>query len=525
MNKVMLVEDEMYARQGLRNLIEWERFGFEVGFEAENGEEALRLIEDAKPELVITDIRMPVLDGLELIRTVRESGNQDTKFIIISGYGDFKYAQKAIKFGVKDFILKPVDETELTDTLAHLAVQIERDKMLKDESPAYSQKALERLLLGKASEEEIGTIAKLLGLEREGTYYYAFAEMNGIQSFMDKDSAAEWMSELRSAMARTAEELGLVRNPVHIREQKPGVYGFLLNFGSSVRTNVIAEAADLFVRRLRQRFGLPIMVYAGEGVRDLGEIQRAYSTACAAMEYKYAFADRSVLSYGDVKGCELQYAEFEPGEYAKLLEQVEEGERDAMFATADWIFEQIQRKRYAPEAVQNAVARFAFGVIGSIRAMQGDENELRSLEPILQWRDHPITLDGLKERFRAFLEESSETIARLRKNNAMGDIAKIKSYIEKHYNEDLSLKSIAARFYMNPVYLGQLFKKTYGVYFNDFLLQIRIHNAKRLLRQTEKRVYEIARSVGFDNADYFVIKFEKVEGKTPTAYRNELMAK
>ncbi|MCL6431580.1 MAG: helix-turn-helix domain-containing protein, partial [Anaerolineae bacterium] len=121
-------------------------------------------------------------------------------------------------------------------------------------------------------------------------------------------------------------------------------------------------------------------------------------------------------------------------------------------------------------------------------------------------------LAGLKERFLSFVEESAELAARLRRSSAKGDIVKIKSFIESHYNEDISLKSIAARFYMNPVYLGQLFKKTYGIYFNDYLLQIRIDHAKRLLRQTEMRVYEIARSVGFDNADYFVCKFEKVEG-------------
>ncbi|MCC3375348.1 response regulator transcription factor [Cohnella sp. REN36] len=524
MYKVVLVEDEIFARQGLRNLIDWERLGYEVAHEADNGEEALQIIADTAPELVITDIRMPVLDGMELIRTVRERGNRETKFIIISGYGDFKYAQQAIKFDVKDFILKPIDEEELTQTLVQLALQIEKDKLLKDEPPNVVQKATERLLKGQASDEELRTFSKLLGWERKGRFHYVLAEMNGIPATVDTATGGPWRRGLSATVLRAAEELRAAVHPIQLLEHKPGLYGFLLRLGSQ-RQAGIAEAADLFARRLRQQFELPAMVYAGLPASDLAGVHESYRAAGEAAAYKYAFADRRSLVYDEMKKVELRYEEFEPADYAKLLEQMEEGAREQMRSTVDWIFDEMKRKRYAPEAVQNAVARFVFGVIGSIRSMQGDETTLRSLEPILQWHHLPIALEGLKERFWRFVEESADLAAGLRRTNAKGDIVKIKTYIEQHYNEDISLKSIAARFYMNPVYLGQLFKKTYGMYFNDFLLQIRVHNAKRLLRQTEMRVYEIAKNVGFDNSDYFVCKFEKVEGRTPTAYRNELLAK
>lgn len=524
MNKVLLVEDEIYARQGLRNLIHWERFGYEVSEEADNGEEALGIIADTKPDLVITDIRMPVLDGLGLIRSVRESGNQDTKFIIISGYGDFKYAQQAIKFGVKDFILKPIDETELTDSLSHLAAQIEKDRIMKEQPAGYAQKALERLLRGEASDDDVLVAANGLGLDPRQHYHYVIAELNGLTKREGKDADKELLRSFKQAIADTAAELGIADHPIHLHEQRIGVYGFPLRARSG-RGADIAEAADRLARRLRQRFPLPVLVYAGDESKRLHDINHSYATANEMMQHKYASADLQALTYGQLKKQELRYDEFEASDYAKLLRQVEEGDREAMLSTVDWLFDEIQRKRFAPEAVQNAIARLVFGIIGSIRAMQGDENGLRTLEAIMQWRQQPITLQGLKERFLDFVLESAELAASLRKTNAKGDIMKIKHYIEQHYNEDISLKSIAARYYMNPVYLGQLFKKTFGLYFNDFLLQIRIDNAKRLLRQTEMRVYEIARSVGFDNSDYFVCKFEKVEGKTPTAYRNELLAK
>jgi two-component system response regulator YesN len=157
--------------------------------------------------------------------------------------------------------------------------------------------------------------------------------------------------------------------------------------------------------------------------------------------------------------------------------------------------------------------------------MDGDKNGLPILDAMHIWTKMPASLQGLKAMFKTFIQESTVYIAELRKTNTKGCIQKIKQYIETHYDQNLSLKSIAAIFYMNPVYLGQLFKKTYGVYFNEFLLQTRMQEAKRLLRQTGLRVYEIADKIGYNNADYFVTQFEKVERKTPSEYRSSLYAK
>ncbi|HTG68651.1 MAG TPA: helix-turn-helix domain-containing protein, partial [Candidatus Udaeobacter sp.] len=158
------------------------------------------------------------------------------------------------------------------------------------------------------------------------------------------------------------------------------------------------------------------------------------------------------------------------------------------------------------------------------RSMEGDEQSLLSLQPMLGWQDINLSLGELKKLFTAFIEESQQSIAELRKKQQKGGIQKIKCYIEGNFSQNISLKSIAAQFYINPVYLGQLFKKTYGVYFNEFLLQLRVNEAKKLLRQScSMRIYEIAEKVGFSNSDYFVTQFEKIEHMTPTEYRNKLM--
>jgi len=144
---------------------------------------------------------------------------------------------------------------------------------------------------------------------------------------------------------------------------------------------------------------------------------------------------------------------------------------------------------------------------------------------MLHWDHYPLTLTKIHDIFTAFVLESAELILSLHSDNAKGVIHQVKKYIERHFGENITLKDIADDFYMNPVYLGQLFKKTYGIYFKDYILQVRINAAKKMLRQTDMRVYQVAESVGIGNADYFVTQFEKIVGMTPTQYRNKIFGK
>jgi len=152
MISVLLVDDEQFVRMGLRNLIDWRSCGYEIIGEADNGEDAFRMIEENRPELVITDIRMPVLDGLELIRRVNEAGHLATKFIIVSGYNEFEYAQQAMRYGVSAFILKPGDQDELQTILLCLRRQISKDRLiLKKTDAIWASAIFEALIKGEAT--------------------------------------------------------------------------------------------------------------------------------------------------------------------------------------------------------------------------------------------------------------------------------------------------------------------------------------------------------------------------------------
>jgi two-component system response regulator YesN len=520
MNKVVLVDDEIFARQGLKNLIDWEQCGFQVCEEAENGEEALEIIRARNPELVITDIRMPVLDGLELVRAVRESGNHSVRFVIISGYNDFQYAQKAIRFGVQDYILKPIDEEELIATLRQVSEQIRKERVLRpNQDGVMSRNVFEQLLAGELSQEQKADIADLLQVDPEAELFYCIVEWNGCRP---RDIGGEGGAELLHASLEAVSAACASGSRPFVYEHQYGVHGFLLD--ARVRKDA-SPFPDRLLSRLKSGSGQQANVYIGATVRGIGNAKESIRTATELMQYKYAFAGQRVFLYEEMKAETLRYMEINAAHYAQLLEHMEEHDPGMIRAAIDQIFNDFERYRYAPEAIKNSINRCVFGAIRSIQNMQGDENQLRSLNPMLEWSLAPLALADLKALLSEFMTESAELIATLRKKNASGDIAKIRTYIETHYHENISLKSIAAKFFINPVYLGQLFKKTYGMYFNDFLLQLRVRKAKELLRQTELRIYEIAEKVGFNNADYFVSQFEKVENKTPTEYRNSLLIK
>ncbi|WP_141503128.1 response regulator transcription factor [Paenibacillus luteus] len=363
MHSVIIVDDELFFRKGLVGMIDWEGNGYQVIGEAANGEDALVMIRDKKPDLVITDIQMPVLDGLALIQAAEEE-KLDTEFVIISGHTDFRYAQQAVRFGVLDYVLKPIDEADLVNALVKL-----HDKLEKKIQP----QARKRMLM---SQKQIET----------------------------------------------------------------------------------------FLR--------------GESTLD------------------------------DDLSC-------------KLVEAVEENDAYHIRLVVDRIFSEFSEKRFSPEEIQTGIVQCVLMICKSIRSMEGDETELTSFESLINWYHHNVTLDEIKRLFNEFLFEAGDLINRLYRTYGKGRIHKIKTYIDQNYSKNISLRIIAGQFYFNPAYLGQLFKKNYGMYFNQYLQQLRITEAKKLLRMKDLRIYEVAERVGFNNSDYFVTQFDKLERMSPSEYRNQ----
>lgn len=508
---VLLVDDEQFVRIGLRDLIDWRSCGYEIIGEADNGEDAFRMIEEHHPELVITDVRMPVLDGLELIRRVSEVEHLPTKFVVVSGYNEFEYAQQAIRYGVSDFILKPVDQDELQSILLRLRPQICKERI------SLKSAILESLIKGEATPENIDEWKQALKIEKTEKLFYVFIEINEDHLSKRNDSlfSSEEMQDLLSNSIATALGIG---KPVLLHEHH-GLYGMIVTdrmlYPFLGRVEHFAKALQ---ERLSKTIGKTIITYVGAPVQDLNQLSSAYITAKEALQYKFTALEGPII-YEKVSNRPLQYIELDPDLRRQLMESVEKNDETQIGRIINRIFRLFQGKRFAPEAVKTSINQCVFSVIKLIRELNGKEEQLAYFQPMTNWNHINITLRQLQDLFFKFMSEAAGYIATIRKDKAKGFIHEVKKYVDSHFCEDITLKSLAAMFYVNPVYLGQLFKKTYGKYLNEYLLQLRINEAKRLLRQTDLCVYEIAERVGFKNSDYFVTRFKKVEQMTPTEYR------
>lgn len=522
LHSVLLVDDELYSRKGLIKLIDWEACGFHIIGEADNGEDALELIEQLEPDLVITDIRMPVLDGLGLIREVITENTADPVFIIISGYDDFQYAQQAVRYGVHDYVLKPIDEVEFAETLTRLSEKLKRDQDEKQRNESLLTGAMiESLIMNEADESFVAEWEERLMLKKTDRLYYVFVELNDHHPWSDSNEEIS-LARFKELVQQALQRMTGGSQPFYLHEHRSRVGVLVPSTVLEDYNNDIHTFGRSLIRSLQVDEGR-VFLYAGRPVEHLADIRHSYESAKEALLYKYVKDDSGIIIYDEGSLPALQYIGIDHELNARLQEQIEEHQLLQLEDSIDLMFHNFREKSYAPEAVKMNIHQAVSGIIRIINNMNGQERSLSSMAPLADWHDLNLSLKELKRLFKLFALESSDYIAELRKEQQKGDIQKIRSYIEANFRENISLKTIAAHFYINPVYLGQLFKKTYGLYFNDFLLQLRINEAKRLLRQTDLRIYEVAERVGFGNRDYFVTKFEKIEQITPSEYRNRLM--
>ncbi|GAE06589.1 two component transcriptional regulator, AraC [Paenibacillus sp. JCM 10914] len=381
---------------------------------------------------------------------------------------------------------------------------------------------MESLIMGGADEVLLQEWERRLEVQPDDRLYYVFVELNDASDIL---SMEEPVPVFKDQVEAALLQLTHGEQPFYLHEHRKRVgiivpERILLDYPGRQR-----EFAALLQQLLGHRSEGRVFIYFGEAVTRLADIQQAYESAKESLLFKYVFDDVGLIFYEEVSGQDLhlQYVGLEDKLYKQLVEQIEELDFGQLEASIHTLFHTFRVKLYAPEAVKLAINQFVLGVLRVLQDMDGDQDKLASLTPITEWQDHNVSLRALQGIFTDFAVESAYYIAELRKEQHKGGIQKIKAYIESNYHDNISLKSIAAKFYMNPVYLGQLFKKAYGVYFNDFLLQLRVGEAKRLLRQTDLRIYEVAERVGFGNPDYFVTQFEKTEQMTPSEYRGRLM--
>lgn len=522
MYDVLIVDDEPVARQSLRYLIDWEELGFTVKGEAQDGRQALEMLRSHRYALVLTDIRMPVLNGLEMAAEMQEF--TDTPVVILSGYDDFAYAREGLRLGVKEYLLKPVDEEDLIALLKKLAAGLREQQLLEKRQrlglSAGRDQLLRRWVHGQIAARELEEQLRLLGLQAaEERYACLLLELDFIADGEMPDRDTEL---LRFAIRNIAEEVTSGRG--YVFEESEERIGILLGGpAEEMGAGECRQWAERLLQSARKYAKASVTVGIG-GVGPAAEIKQSWSQAEEALDGKFLSGAGTVL----VPHGKTEAAAGEPGTpgtlralEADVLEMVRGCRRaDAMRALARlwecFRVEQVPESRAKMSVLELLIQLFR------LMKEQGASHD-RLFDPSLGDYDRIMRIKTMDELLR-FTESKCgdvvEAMLRTKEVRPNKIVAEVKRIVQEQYGGPISLRDVAATIYMNPNYLGKLFKANTDQSFNDYVLQVRMEKAKELLLHTDKKVYEIAQEVGFSELDWFYKRFKAYTGVSTGDYRN-----
>ncbi|WP_042203778.1 response regulator [Paenibacillus camerounensis] len=515
MIKVLIVDDEPKLREGLRSLIPWEDEGYTVVATAANGFEALEKYSTFAPKLVVADIRMPGMDGLELITELRRQ-NAKCHVLILSGYADFEYAKRAISNRIDGYLLKPVDEEELISYLREMRVTIGQEEMLNVLQNVVEENSRELWLRGlfQPGPGDISALEAAGKLKLQGSSEVVLLKLlNPAKGEEGKEDRVR--SELeRHWQPEEAEYFSL-----------PPYAGLLLK--EPLQDDAARAALRQELDRVILREGLDYYAASGGIAADPERIAASYSAARTLLEQAF-FGHREILSGGFMEHWAeaAEEPETEPGEHGEserdeemeLLLAVETGSTEILSPLVKQMIGKLVEARHDEFHIKNNLIRIISSIIARLEAANPEVRALVS--------DNPSPASDVYNSFflsdiHRMMADYLEHLAGQLNSGGRGDeIKRITDLIQRRYNENLKLGMLAQIFNYNSAYLGKMFKNQIGEHFNTYLDKVRIEKAKQFLAQGMK-VYEVAERVGYMNADYFNAKFRKYVGVSPSAFRKE----
>lgn len=507
MLNVLLVDDEPWILEGLKTMIAWEKYGFHICGEALSGTEALRMIQDHRPELVITDINMPNLSGLELIEQCNRLLPKPPKFVVLSGYDDFDYARSAMRQKVAEYLLKPVDDEDIDTLLIKLNKSI-LNEIASEQSQIKQQlfvvnNIINRLIQGESSECLQQQAASSMQLREDSELQCILIDASPIPSDMTAWADTYFPQEV-----------------VHSFHDNFGRTGLLVQSSHSL-DGWLGEAALELHKQLSIHAGESVTVAVSDKGCGIGSIRELYRQADEVVRGKRSQGRKGLFYFcGDHKG--------------QARHEVHKEKFDQMFAAfAAGISELIDA------SVKEFVTSFACRLSDIEIAKAYVVNlEWMICERIAELGGNPDTvMEELQKQHGALGEladyfvmeqyvqqlclRGASRLSELKRENECNTIFHVIQYVDREFRSKLQLQELARQFHMNATYLGQLFKKNTGQSFNAYLNEKRIEEAKRLLKRTQMKISDVALQVGYPNTDYFINKFKLSTGILPSAYRQE----
>jgi two-component system response regulator YesN len=512
--KVLIIDDEYFIREGLRTIIDWNKYGFEICGDTDNGKDGLEMVRQLMPDLIIVDIKMPVMDGLQMVEELRKQGF-GCKVVILTAYPDFRFAQKSIELNIDSYLLKPIEQQALIEKITKVhnsIINTQEMKQYMDESISLSKdKIIEQIVIGNIP---------CVRLEKYNMVYgFDFPWRNYTVGLIDIST-------------NLPEEINLRNNIMSEAENYISKYGYGYVFYTDKYIGVLLKnmVQDLLPRILKEiqhsifdKLKISVTISLGESVGTIEDVKKSYIVACKLMDKKFLYGHNKIMMGFTRHGCtDKSCYSINDFNLAGVLDKLYNAVDLNYPVQINNILEEVKNYFLLSEADEDTIKINYTDMLISIVTRLSVKNKTleyhvcEKKEMISQIYKKTSLLD-LHGYIKYKLISLSDELSGLRPEDT---IKKMTDYIERNYDLDIKLETLASIFNYNSNYLGKLFKCNTGQSFNTYLDHVRIENAKALLQRGFK-VYQVVDKVGIRDIDYFYKKFKRYTGMSPSCFRSK----
>lgn len=530
MYSILLADDEEEVLEGMKIIIPWEEYGFYIKGTASDGAEAIELLRENSYDLVITDIRMPVINGLELIREIK-SQKPLAFVLILSGYDEFSYAREGMQLGVKGYLLKPINELELikelTDIRQELNTLFFQQRALRRYKDITRDNYLYKLTHGKSAKEEEG-IVELSFSGKEGVYLYTVVLLE-LEEFSQVVGTSYEDAELLLYAARNiAEEIVHPYGNSYIWEETEGRLCLLFyelceereknceikNHDSlvSITRNIIVHIGEYLNRG--------VTAGIGSSVKHERDIRVSFEEAQKALYMKFLMSETNVILYEQLE--EIKKDIWDPElNIMELLEDIEGMKLSAVPVKIESMAQLMAAKKMPRDIIQSFTHMLTLGINEILNKYKAKESQGLKNGKLAALRGEINQTEQFADWAKEYCLSAIQCLSagNFSSNSLVNQIVE---YIDKHYMDNINLKSLAGVFYLNVAYLGQLLKNNLGENFSDYLNKKRINEVKKMIILDNFKVYDAITKAGFQTTEYFYRQFKRYEKVSFADFRKTL---